>query len=87
MKSPAAYRSLFSLGAVAALSSVWLAACDNNPNGPTSVNDASAASPASMARIGTSAAISAGTRGHSAGAARRSAPLTRSANRRFLTSG
>jgi hypothetical protein len=45
------------------------------PSGPTSVNDVSAASVASTMRIGTSAAISAGTRGQSSGAARRSAPI------------
>jgi hypothetical protein len=39
------------------------------------VYDVSAASPASIARIGTSAAISAGTRGQSSPADRRSAPM------------
>jgi hypothetical protein len=45
------------------------------PSGPTSVNDASAASTASMLRIGTSAAIRAGTRGASSGAVRRSTAI------------
>ena len=46
-----------------------------SPSGPTSVNEASAASAPSTARMGTSAAISAGTRGRASGAARRSAPM------------
>jgi hypothetical protein len=45
------------------------------PSGPTSVNDVSAASIASTNRIGSSAAISEGTRGVSSGAERRSAAM------------
>src|SRR4051812_2041868 len=45
------------------------------PSGPTSVNDVSAPSPASTARIGSSAASSVGTRGHVSGDERRSAVM------------
>ncbi len=42
-----------------------------SPSGPTSVNEVAAASAASTTRIGSSAATSAGTFGHSCGAERR----------------
>ena len=45
------------------------------PSGPTRVNDVSAASVASMARIGNSAAISVGTCGLTSGDERRSAAI------------
>ena len=45
------------------------------PSGATSVNDASAASVASTARIGNSAAISVGTCGLTSGDERRSAAI------------
>jgi hypothetical protein len=46
-----------------------------SPSGPTRVNDVSAASTASTARIGNSAAISVGTRGLTSGDERRSAAI------------
>ena len=45
------------------------------PSGPTSVNEVSATSAASMVRIGTSAAISAGTRGQSSRAVLRNVAI------------
>jgi len=46
-----------------------------SPSGPTSVNDVSAASAASVTRIGNSAAISVGTCGLTSGDERRSAAI------------
>ena len=46
-----------------------------SPSGPIRVNDVSAASAASTARIGTSAAISVGTCGATSGEERRSAAM------------
>jgi hypothetical protein len=55
------------------------------PSGPTSVNDASAASIASTARIGNSAAISVGTCGLTSGDERRSAAILAATPRFPLT--
>ena len=55
------------------------------PSGPTSVNEQSAASTASIVMIGISAAISAGIRGVSSGAERRSTAILAAAPRLALT--
>jgi hypothetical protein len=60
---------------VAITAKAMIGSHQGSPSGPTSVNDVSAASIASTARIGNSAAISVGTWGATSGEDRRSAAI------------